>query len=426
VDTPPYDTDNNVNVWSPTEIQEITDIWRYVADDYAPFNINVTTVLPPSFAKRVAQRVSIGGSGSWYSNNPPFGVAESINSFNSGTGNTPTCYVFESVHPYDATFRKNMAFTVSHEGGHCFGLAHHIDYTQSGNPLNGGLPDGTSPLMGTNDTPPRNMWWHGTTTSASTIQDDLNVISGSANGFGFRTDDHGGTTATATALAPLGTGLVSISRSGVIAQMTDVDMFSIKASPGPLSMTADVPEPYNNLDVRLELRNSAGVVLTSAAPATFDAAVTFNITAAGTYFLVVSSTGMSSAATPNNFGHNVGGYTLTGTYTVDAAAQGPSESPLRLLAPVRWVYHRKSKTYRGQVALVSSVDITQAFSIFVKIPHSSVKWVSPFGARIGKFVKIDVDQDVSADAPLRFSVTVKNPRRKNLGTFFYGLKVIGQ
>ncbi len=424
VDTPPYDTDNNVNAWSATEIQEITDIWRFVADDYAPFNINVTTVLPPSFAIRVAQRVSIGGDGRWFdANNPPFGVGL-LNGFNSGSGQTPTCYVFEAAHPYDATFRQNVAFTASHEAGHTFGLEHQIDYTQSGNPLNPGLPDGTSPLMGTNNLPIRNMWWFGTSTSATTFQDDLAVLSNATNGFGFRPDEAGGNAAAAAALIAIGTGTVNVSRSGVITQMTDADWYKITANPGPLTFTADVPEPFNNLDVKLELRNSAGALLVSSDPSTsFDATVTFNVAAAGTYILVVSSHGVSSAATGTNFGFNVGGYQLTGSFVVNPAAQGAA---LKLLAPVRWVYNRKARVYRGVVTLVSQVETSESFAIHVKLPHRSVRWVAPFGQRVGKkAVRITIDQDVGVNSLLRFVVTVRNPLRKPLGTFFRGLKAIG-
>src|SRR5262245_38790122 len=50
--TPPYDTDGNNAAFSAAEIAAIDEIWSRVAEDYAPFNINVTTVPPPVIADR--------------------------------------------------------------------------------------------------------------------------------------------------------------------------------------------------------------------------------------------------------------------------------------------------------------------------------------------------------------------------------------
>ena len=41
---------------------DIRKVWETVAEDYAPFNVNVTTVEPPSFADGVAVRVVIAGN----------------------------------------------------------------------------------------------------------------------------------------------------------------------------------------------------------------------------------------------------------------------------------------------------------------------------------------------------------------------------
>ena len=62
-----YDTDGNATSFSAAEISSISEIWARVAEDFAPFNINVTTVEPPSFANGAAVRVAIGGNYSdWF------------------------------------------------------------------------------------------------------------------------------------------------------------------------------------------------------------------------------------------------------------------------------------------------------------------------------------------------------------------------
>src|SRR5688572_14916358 len=65
--TPAYDTDGNPGSFGAAEQAAIREIWSRVAEDYAPFNINVTTVQPPVIADRVAARIAIGGSSrDWY------------------------------------------------------------------------------------------------------------------------------------------------------------------------------------------------------------------------------------------------------------------------------------------------------------------------------------------------------------------------
>jgi hypothetical protein len=42
-------------------------IWRAVSEDFAPFDVDVTTIPPGNgTGQRSVQRVCIGGNGSWY------------------------------------------------------------------------------------------------------------------------------------------------------------------------------------------------------------------------------------------------------------------------------------------------------------------------------------------------------------------------
>ena len=38
-----YDTDGNIGAFSSTELGQIAEIWHRIAEDYAPFNVDVTT-----------------------------------------------------------------------------------------------------------------------------------------------------------------------------------------------------------------------------------------------------------------------------------------------------------------------------------------------------------------------------------------------
>jgi hypothetical protein len=42
-------------------------IWRAVSEDWAPLDVDVTTIQPPAgFDARFVSRVCIGGNGAWY------------------------------------------------------------------------------------------------------------------------------------------------------------------------------------------------------------------------------------------------------------------------------------------------------------------------------------------------------------------------
>ncbi|WP_169978968.1 fibronectin type III domain-containing protein [Tautonia rosea] len=287
IDTPAYDTDGNTSSFTTSEIANITRIWEYVAEDYAPFNVNVTTVEPSTFINGRDLRVVIGGNGSWTGGT--YGGVAYVNSFTSSTASV--AYVFPknlgNGNP------KYTADASSHEAGHAFGLRHQSKYDSSGNLLetySTGTDGGrTAPLMGNSYGATRSLWWNGTTSSASTFQDDMAVISRSANGFGYRADDHGNTAGSATPLTISGS---TATASGIIGQMSDLDTFSFSTGAGTVSFTVSTPTPVNNLTPRIELRDAGGstVIATAGPSSNFSATVSANL-AAGSYRIVVASDG---------------------------------------------------------------------------------------------------------------------------------------
>ena len=49
----PYDSDGDESSFSEAERSHITSVWQRVSDDFAPFNIDVTTEEPPSYGPHV-------------------------------------------------------------------------------------------------------------------------------------------------------------------------------------------------------------------------------------------------------------------------------------------------------------------------------------------------------------------------------------
>jgi fibronectin type 3 domain-containing protein len=317
ITTPAFDQDGDPTTFSDGELSTIQSVWQSVSEDYAPFKINVTTVQPASLADGVGMLVAIGGNGAW--TGATYGGIAYVDSFTNSIANT--VFVFSAN--LSNGYAKYVADAAAHESGHSFGLQHQSQYDASGNKLNEyytGPGDGTAPIMGNSYSAPRSLWWDGTSSiSSTTIQDDMAVIAKSANKFGYRADDYGNT---ATTAAPLAVSGNQLSGSGIINSTSDVDDFSFNTDAGAISLSVNVLANYNDLDVRLELRDSGGSLIASASP-TDSFGATINATVAGgSYRLVVASSG--------GYG-NLGQYTVSGTVI---APTGGVNAPTNLAASV--------------------------------------------------------------------------------------------
>lgn len=419
IDTPEFDIDGNRNAFNAAEQKIIEDIWREMAEDYAPFNINVTTVLPPSFAPKSALRVLFGGDGAW------LGVAAGgvalLNTFGTGAGVTPTCFVFAGLFGGNAL---DMATAGSHEAGHMFGLEHQSVYDAAGNKTAEyspglGAADGTGPVMGVGYGVTRTLWWFGpNSSSATTMQDDMAVIANNTNGFGFRKDDFGNSAATATEHQAKPGKTAKISEKGLITQMTDTDWISFSAKPGPVKFTVTVPAPFNNLDPKIQLRSASGKVIATANPGnSFNASLNFKIKRAGTYHVVVSASGLSSAATQNNRGQNVGTYTLIGEYE-------PISEPFRIYSPTRWLVDPSTNVMSGVVTIAKApFTLRGPITLAITLPHDSLTYLGSNGQQSGRTVIVTLNKGLKAGKPLRFFIDLHNPERVPLGNFFIGMVV---
>jgi hypothetical protein len=310
ITTAAYTIDSDATTFSTQELANIQQIWAAVAEDYAPFKINVTTVEPASFANGVALRVVVGGNGSWTGGT--YGGVSYVGSFTSSSDNVS--FVFPANLGNGAP--RYTADASSHEAGHAFGLNHQSKY--SGTTLvesySTGPGDGRAPLMGNSYSATRSLWWYGTSTSSTTMQDDMAIISSATNGFGYRADEAGDTVSTP---APLSVSGTTVSASGVISKTTDLDYWSFTAGAGLASFTVSVPS-INNLDAKVRLVDANGnIIVDWQDPTTFGASLTANL-AGGSYRLVVASHG--------SYG-DVGQYQISGTIvapsgTVVAAPTG--------------------------------------------------------------------------------------------------------
>jgi len=137
--------------------------------------------------------------------------------------------------------------------------------------------------------------------SSNTMQNDISIIGGAANGFGFRDDSTGNSVSSAIPLSVSGN---SVSASGVIVQPRDSDYFSFTTSGGAVTLSGNVASVGPTLDLKLQLIAANGsVVATADSTSSLSQTISTHLTA-GTYYLVVGSHGAAG---------DLGTYTVSGT-----------------------------------------------------------------------------------------------------------------
>ncbi len=322
----PFDMDGIPYSFSTAELQRIQYIWQRVAEDYAPFDVNVTTeAVAPELLTRSSTSDDIYGTTVLITNSNGVyscscgGVAY-VGVFDSvGDTNKPALVFYDKL---GSGNEKYVAEAASHEAGHNMGLSHDGTSTAGYYQGQGSGVTGWAPIMGVGYYQSLVQWSRGDYTDANNTQDDYAVMQ--SNGLPLRTDDHGGTRATATALtATSGGGLTSLAALGVIERPGDVDMFSFVAGAGSASFTVSPAARSANLDALVTLTDANGNVLATVNPTdALNASFSATLPAAGTYYLAVTGTGKGDPLSTgySNYG-SLGQYAVAGTvYTSSGVA----------------------------------------------------------------------------------------------------------
>lgn len=320
--------------------EQATEVFNRVAEDFRPFDINVTTSQSVFDAAPVAnrQRVVITPTDAWYNTGtgPTAGGVAYLNTFGGGD---ISCWVFSNRMGGSVA---NAAEAASHEVGHTMGLNHHARYNADctkNTEYHSGQGSGQTswgPLMGTGYGRTISLWYHGAANGSlctSNIQDDLKVIT-TYNGFNYKTDDVGNTIGSASIL-PLTSGSGSVTK--IITTTNDVDVFRITISTPGVYRISGIPYAHNsstysgaNLDVKLTVQNSGGSILSVADPVEELPASLDVFLGNGDYYITIDGSGSPNYIAIGGVGSedygSLGQYNLTvalQSCTAAVASTGP-------------------------------------------------------------------------------------------------------
>ncbi|HEY3562851.1 MAG TPA: M12 family metallo-peptidase [Kribbella sp.] len=318
VNITPYDTDGNASNWSTAEQDVVHDVWARVAEDYAPFDVDVTTQQPTAAAidragatdQQYGTRVVIDPT-TWYQSGCGCGGVAYVGVYDNTSQHAyyqPALVFTKGV----GTGAKNIAEAAAHEAGHNVGLSHDGTSTVGYYAGHGAW----APIMGVGYSKAISQWSKGEYSGANNKEDDYAVIG--QNGLALRADDHGNTTSAATTLT-LGVGV-----KGIYEKDSDVDVFGIDLKAGTFQFAANTAASGADLDIKLQLLDSSGAVVATANPAAgqsnaatptgLSASISRQV-AAGRYYLRIDNSGY---ADPLTTGYST--YGSRGAYTVRVTA----------------------------------------------------------------------------------------------------------
>ncbi len=317
--TSPYWNGGSTIVCAPVTLTtaQITRIFNHVSEDFRPFNINITTDSTVYFAAPInrRQRLIVTPTSSWYGSAGGVAYVESFR-----WGMEIPGFVFSALLNNNV---KMIAEASSHETGHTLGLYHQSSYNTScglTSEYNAGVGSGEiswAPIMGNSYSRNLTLWHNGPNSfGCNSLQNDLNIIAGTANGFGLRPDDVGNNNTTASNVLFSGNNYAI---SGFINSTSDVDMYRLNLPQnGKLVLNAvpfNVANGWNaaNIDIQVSLVDGSGSVIGSYNPTTSVQALADSTLNAGTYYIRVTNT---SNANTTNYGM-LGNYSLNGTFTAN-------------------------------------------------------------------------------------------------------------
>lgn len=410
----PWDRDGSPQTFDAFERALLQQIWAMVAEDFAPFDVNVTTkdLGADALVKSGAADETFGMRAK-ITNDRTGGVCSSacsgiayIDVFTKGDPKSQPAWVFAQ-----GSTSGYIAQTISHEVGHTFGL-HHDGHV--GGPSYSPGQGLWATIMGGGKARAISQWSIGDYASANNTEDDVSIIA--SHGAPLIADDAGGTIARAK---PLDLGST---RSGLISTRADVDVYAITVAAGALHLQVDPARYGPNLDIRARLLTADGTVLRTSAPRSAElhpdsldfipigmsAFIDHTVASPTTLYLEIQGVGNGDPKTTgySDYG-SIGAYTISGsrpTLTVGVLGSGTVAST----APTITCTASCTTTARADssITLTATPAPGQALAHWIGPCESATGHLEPEPARTCT-VKLDQSRNVVAHfRPVRQSLTL--------------------
>ncbi|NRB40264.1 MAG: tandem-95 repeat protein [Pseudomonadales bacterium] len=340
-----FDLDGDPTTFNASERQRIAETWHRIAEDYAAFDIDVTTEDPVIFGPTVG-RLLITRDDDATGQAMPYKGAGGV----AYVGVWGLSY-YEYYSPALVYYNKlgngspaYMAEASSHELGHNLALSHDGSSSSSYYTGHGSGNVSWAPIMGVGYYRNVTQWSMGEYADANNFQNDTAILSAQLS---YRSDDHSNQANTATPLTLAGDGSITATNpendaanvqsdnKGLIETQADIDFFAFDAAAGPIDISATPAwQAYYlanlrgaNLDIRLALYNvndlSTPIIASDPIDDTFARIQT--TVAAGSY--VIAVTGEGNSVSPYSDYASLGMYFLSGSVT-PASEQPGNNAPV--------------------------------------------------------------------------------------------------
>ncbi len=348
-----YDLDGNADAFNDNERLRIAEIWHQVAEDYAPFDIDVTTEEPAEFDINTGHVLIThdvdangelmpngGGAGTAYVN--VFGTHNYISQF------SPSLVYYSNLDNGNADY---VAASTSHEFGHTVGLSHDGNSKTTGQDATyyGGHGTGEvswAPIMGAAYNKSVTQWSNGDYNGGNQTEDDLQII---AQHLGYRADDHGNSIAKPSSLVIDPDGMVISSNpeldphnvlgqnKGYVGRPGDLDVFVFTVSAGTVDLSVTpawdafsgpAGKRGANLDIKAKLTDQNGSLVALSSPIDDTDARINVVVGAGTYYLSIR--GVGNPITPYSTYGSLGTYFINGTVSAAQSVDTTPPSPTKM------------------------------------------------------------------------------------------------
>ncbi|MFT4298477.1 MAG: S-layer homology domain-containing protein [Aeromicrobium sp.] len=339
-----YSIDSDYDTFSDAELTVIQQVWAAVAEDYAPFDVNVTTEDPGDAAiTRTNAADLIYGARALITSGSTF--PSSCSSSCAGiayVGNIDATYEhakYQNAWIKASLYPSNppaLALIISHEIGHNGGLYH----AQGTSTEYYGGHSNWGPIMGAPYTRALTQWTDHSNSavirSSSQSGADLTVLA--SNGLTARSDEAPSSITDAPSVDSSG------SATGFITSGSDADVWELGSCPVAASVSVTPAAVGPNLDAKISLLNTLGGVVATNDPTSSQSGswsagtlvatgldATTSGTASGTLYVRVEPTSVSGVYP--TYG-SLGAYTVSWTCSsfTDVASTHPFAADIEWLA----------------------------------------------------------------------------------------------